>query len=339
MSFSKFSLSFLIISPLLSTNLLIAQTNLEEIKSIVRFLSDDDKFGRKNGSPQSMIISDWIKTYFESNGIESFNDDYFHSYNYVNKDSNTIQERNVVGLLKSSDLSDQMYLIVSAHFDHLGIIGSEEDSICNGANDNATGVCLMLSLIPELKQIENRLYNVIFVAFSGEEAGLKGSADFAENLPVSCGKIQLNLNFEMLGRTDSIEPYTYFITGSDYTNLKDVILDFNTGENWKLDTSSSQNLLFLRSDNYSFVESSQNDTIKIPAHTFSIDTPGAPNYHSPEDEAHLIDYENLLSFTRYISRLIDYLGRNKTEIKWLRELQYEFEIEEDGMHFQMIKKK
>ena len=339
MNIIKFYLSILIIFLLLPNNLLIAQVNLKEIKSIVYFLSDDDKLGRKNGSPQSYEISVWIKEYFKRNGLESFNDDYFHNYYYVNEDSITIKERNVVGLLKGSDFNDQKYIIISAHFDHLGTNNNVEDSIYNGANDNATGVALILGLIKELKQIKYRPYNLIFVAFSGEEEGLKGSASFAENLPIPREKVKLNLNFDMLGRTDSIDTKTYFITGSDYTNLKEIILDFNKSETWKLDTSSNHNLLFLLSDNYSFIEFSENNNFIIPAHTFSTDTPNAPNYHSTKDEADMIDYKNLLSFTKYIGRLIDYIGQNKTEIKWLKEIQYEFEIEEEGMHFQLIKKK
>ncbi|MHC1774887.1 MAG: M28 family metallopeptidase [Lentimicrobium sp.] len=336
---NKFFKLILIIFLLQSNNLLVAQVNLKEIKSIVYFLSDDDKLGRKNGSPQSLEVSDWIKAYYENNGLESFNNDYFHCYTYVNGDSIEIHERNVVGLLKSTDTIDQMYIIISAHFDHLGTITGEEDSVYNGANDNATGVALMLGLIHEFKQTAFRPYNLIFAAFSGEEEGLRGSADFAENLPVPREKVQLNLNFDMLGRTDSIGKQTYFITGSNYTNLKDIILDFNRHEKWKLDTASANNLLFLLSDNYSFIESSQNSTYKIPAHTFSTDTPNAPDYHSVNDEADRIDYKNLLSFTRYIARLTDYIGKNKTEIKWLKEIQYEFEIEEEGIHFQLIKKK
>jgi len=339
MSIYRFSLPILVLILLISDNLLIAQVKRREIKSIVYFLADDDKCGRKNGSPQSYEISVWIKEYFERNGLESFNGDYFHNYYYVNEDSITIKERNVVGLLKGSDFVDQKYLIVSAHFDHLGTNNDVEDSIYNGADDNATGVALILGLIKELKQIKYRPYNLIFVAFSGEEEGLKGSASFAENRPIPSEKVKLNLNFDMLGRTDSIDTKTYFITGSDYTNLKDIILDFNKSETWKLDTSSNHNLLFLLSDNYSFIEFSENNNFKIPAHTFSTDTPNAPNYHSTKDEAYMIDYKNLLSFTKYIGRLIDYIGQNKTEIKWLKEIQYEFEIEEEGMHFQLIKKK
>lgn len=335
----RFSLPLLVLILLISDNLLIAQVKRKEIKSIVYFLSDDDKLGRKNGSPQLFEVSNWIKTYYESNGLDSFNGDYFHNYYYVNKDSITVNERNVVGLLKGSDFVDQKYIIVSAHFDHLGINNEVEDSIYNGANDNATGVALLLGLIKELKQIKRRPYNLIFVAFSGEEEGLKGSASFAKNLPVPREKVKLNLNFDMLGRTDSIDTKTYFITGSDYTNLKEIISDFSKSETWKLDISSNHNLLFLLSDNYSFIEFSENNNYIIPAHTFSTDTPNAPNYHSTKDEADKIDYKNLLSFTKYIGRLIDYIGQNSTEIKWLKEIQYEFEIEEEGKHFQLIKKK
>ena len=314
------------------------QTNLEEIKSIVYFLADDNKLGRKNGSAESFIVSNWIKEYFESRGLESFNNNYFQNYSYINAIGDTIRERNVIGFLKSPDFNDQNYLIVSAHFDHLGTISGEVDSIYNGANDNATGVALILSLIQELKQIEKRSYNVIFAAFSGEENGLEGSGYFAKNLPVPREKIQLTLNFDMVGRTGNSPPYMYSITGYNYTNLKDVIMDFNKNENWKLeqDTTSYNNFLFMLSDNYSFVKTSGNDTIKIPAHTFKTDAAESPNYHTPQDEAHLIDYENLSNFSGYIYRLIDFIGNNKIEIKWVKEIVYEFDFESEDGKFKII---
>ena len=321
---------------------LTKKNKYKEIKSIVEYLADDNKLGRRNGSVQSYLISEWIKEYFERKGLVSINNDYFQNYSYINTNKDTIKERNVVGLLKSTNMNNQNYIIVSAHFDHLGTVSSEIDSIYNGANDNATGVALTLSLISELKQVKCRSYNVIFAEFSGEEEGLNGSAYFAENLPVPREKIQINLNFDMLGRTGNTPRFKYFISGCTYTNLKDVILDFNKNEKWKLDvdTTSMNNFLFLMSDNYSFVKSIGKDMINIPAHTFSTDTPDdAPNYHSIKDESQFIDYTNLASFSEYIYRLIDYIGNNKIEIKWVKEIiEHNFELELDGVQLKLIKK-
>ena len=95
----KLHLAILLILSSVSIRFLNAQTNLEELKHIVYYLSDDDKAGRKNGSPQSLIISNWIKEYFEVNGLAPFNNDFFQSYSYLNGENDTINERNVVGLL------------------------------------------------------------------------------------------------------------------------------------------------------------------------------------------------------------------------------------------------
>ncbi|MFC2115364.1 M28 family metallopeptidase [Bacteroidota bacterium] len=331
----KLQISTLVILYSVPFGSLNAQANLYELRSIVSYMSDDDKAGRKNGSQQSFLVSGWIEEYFETNGLVHFNNDFLQDYSYINRDGDTIRERNVVGLLPGCGSGDYNYIILSAHFDHLGIISGEADSIYNGANDDATGVAMILSLIKELKQIQEREYNVIFVAYSGEEEGLCGSAYFATNLPVPQQKIQLNLNFEMLGRTGCINPYNYFITGLNYTNLKDVILEVNNNEKWSLDTSADNNLLFLRSDNYSLVRASLDDPVKIPAHTVSVDSDNSKSYHTPGDAAGAIDYENLLNLVGYSARLIDHIGRNRIEIRWLKEIQYEFEIESDGMKFQL----
>ncbi len=89
-------------------------------------------------------------------------------------------------------------IIISAHYDHLGMMG---DVIYPGANDNASGVSLILNLAKYLKSKRNK-YNIIFICFGAEEVGLKGSYYFNEHPLVDLEKVKLVLNFDIVGTGD-----------------------------------------------------------------------------------------------------------------------------------------
>ncbi|MCE2503457.1 MAG: M28 family peptidase [Chlorobi bacterium] len=104
-----------------------------------------------------------------------------------------IETQNVVGLLPGTGETDSL-LIVCGHYDHLGAI--DDSLFFSGANDNASGIALMLGLAAQLKQSPLR-YNVLFCAFSGEEIGLRGSRFFVENPPVDLNRVRFLINLDM----------------------------------------------------------------------------------------------------------------------------------------------
>lgn len=106
------------------------------------------------------------------------------------------EARNVLGWVKGKS---SKWVVVGAHYDHLGRMGSE--ALFPGANDNASGVAMMLSLADWFSKNKPK-YNMLFVAFAGEEAGLVGSEWFAVDRPLELSKIKLMLNLDILGTGD-----------------------------------------------------------------------------------------------------------------------------------------
>ncbi len=104
--------------------------------------------------------------------------------------------RNVLGWVKGRS---KKWVVVGAHYDHLGRMGP--DALFPGANDNASGVAMMLTLAEWFAKHKPR-YNMLFVAFAGEEAGLVGSEWFVVDRPVDLSRIVLMLNLDIMGTGD-----------------------------------------------------------------------------------------------------------------------------------------
>jgi aminopeptidase YwaD len=105
------------------------------------------------------------------------------------------QTQNVAGMIKGSTNTDSM-LVVTAHYDHLGLMG--KSVYFPGANDNASGTAMLLSLI-RYYAIHKPRYNMVFIAFSGEEIGLLGSKAFLEHPLIDLKKIKFLVNFDLAG--------------------------------------------------------------------------------------------------------------------------------------------
>jgi aminopeptidase YwaD len=116
--------------------------------------------------------------------------------------------QNVVALLPGNDpvLKDE-YIVIGAHYDHLGMGGSGSGSrrpdtvaVHNGADDNASGVASIIEMVEKMASKKNELKrSVIFIAFGAEEMGLLGSKFFTDNSPVNIKDIKAMLNLDMVG--------------------------------------------------------------------------------------------------------------------------------------------
>lgn len=110
-------------------------------------------------------------------------------------DSYTVS--NVTGYIEGSAVPDS-FLVVTAHYDHLGMMGNE--AMFPGANDNASGVAMMLDMAQHYKNAENKpRYSIVFMAFAGEEIGLKGSSYAAQFPLFPLKKIKFLVNLDMVG--------------------------------------------------------------------------------------------------------------------------------------------
>jgi len=105
------------------------------------------------------------------------------------------ETQNIIGSIKGSSNSDSM-IVVIAHYDHLGKMG--KDTYFPGANDNASGIAMILNLAKHYSKIKPK-YTMVFIALSGEELGLLGAKKFTENPLIDLTKIKFLVNFDLAG--------------------------------------------------------------------------------------------------------------------------------------------
>jgi hypothetical protein len=105
------------------------------------------------------------------------------------------ETRNVAGTIKGTSASDSM-IVVTAHYDHLGKMGKE--TLFPGANDNASGVAMILNLASHFSKNKPE-YTTVFIAFSAEELGIVGAQVFTEKPPIDLRKIKFLINFDLAG--------------------------------------------------------------------------------------------------------------------------------------------
>lgn len=108
--------------------------------------------------------------------------------------------KNVIGIITGNKIPDSL-IVITAHYDHLGGMGNK--TFFPGANDNASGVAMLLSLAEYFTKQENRQpYSILFIAFAGEEAGLQGSKYYTEHPLLPLSKIRFLINLDLLGTGD-----------------------------------------------------------------------------------------------------------------------------------------
>jgi Zn-dependent M28 family amino/carboxypeptidase len=293
-----------------------------DLEEWVSYLSSDDMKGRANGSDEMRSAAMWLAGRFKEFGIQEFKDypGYIQEYSFSRR-SSSVNERNIIGFVEGTDpeLKDE-YIIVTAHFDHIGIrMGAAGDSIYNGADDNAAGTSTLLGVAKALQMSAKKPgRTLVFAAVSGEEMGLHGSRYLANNSPVPPGRIYTNINFEMTGHSEELGRGNYYMTGCSYSTLDDLVIQFGKGGDITLiDTLAIADRLFFMSDNLSFSRLKQEDDIMygIPSGTFVTST-FAPHVHSPSDEIDLFDLENMADLVNYFSEMVLWLSHCREEIVW-----------------------
>jgi Zn-dependent M28 family amino/carboxypeptidase len=198
--------SILIAGALLSiTTPALAQQKFDAIDllSHVRELSSDAYAGREAGSAGNEKARAYVEAAFERAGLAHFGDDYVEPFEFTSRrDNQSYPGANVIGYVRGSESTDR-YLVVSAHFDHLGERNGE---IYNGADDNASGTAGLL-LAAAYFSAHPPKHSIIFVAFDAEEKGLQGARAFVAKPPVERSEIALNINMDMISHNDRDELY------------------------------------------------------------------------------------------------------------------------------------
>jgi Zn-dependent M28 family amino/carboxypeptidase len=272
-------------------------------------LSDDKMEGRRAGSEGIERAAKYIESEFERIGLTKHDtlNSYRQNFNFKKKrrpnyyrnvylKSNEMSVYNVIGVLKGKSLPNE-YVIISAHYDHLGIDHKKEgDNIYNGANDNASGTTAVLALAEYFKKLDNNERSIVFVAFTAEEFGLVGSRYFGKH--INPNDIVAGINIEMIGKESPYGKNTAWITGFDRSDLGEIIQKNLSNTNYEVFPDPYiKEKLFFRSDNAALAR------LGIPAHTFST-TPMEKDshYHKVTDEYETLDILTIKESIELISK-------------------------------------
>jgi hypothetical protein len=187
-----------------------AAYSADQLRQHVNFLADPEREGRGFGSAGLQAASEYIKEQFAAAKLQPGGDNgsYFQTFSAKGGvDNSEHQLRNVIAVLPGADpkLKGEVALL-TAHYDHLGFgwPGARVDALGKlhpGADDNASGVAVLIEIAKQLATRPAPPRTIVFVAFSGEEAGLLGSRHYVSHpLPVPVSGIYGVINMDTVGR-------------------------------------------------------------------------------------------------------------------------------------------
>ena len=281
---------------------LFGQTKEEIINNMINevtYLASDKLEGRATGTKSEKLAAKYISEKFKKYNLQSKGEDGFLQYfdakikenPHTQKIKKKITGMNVVGYI---DNKQEETIIIGAHYDHLGYgsFGSlydGEKQVHNGADDNASGVSILINLASSLQEIKD--YNYLFIAFSGEEHGLFGSSYYAKNPTIDIKKVRFMINFDMVGRLN--KERTLAVNGIGTSSKWKYLLDNSNKYNFKLKTSESG---IGPSDHTSFYLQD------IPSIHFF--TGQHEDYHKPTDDVEKINFEGMYLIHEYVKDII-----------------------------------
>jgi hypothetical protein len=284
------------------------------MKEDVSVLANDSLKGRKTGSEDEKKAAEYIAKRFEDLGLQAKGTDgYFQKFTFKasknphqeaeftsEKNDSTETGENVIGYI---DNKAENTVVIGAHYDHLGMGGEgslyrEGEAIHNGADDNASGVAMMLHLADSLQKKDSpKNNNYLFIAFSGEEEGLLGSNYFVKNPTINTKKVTYMLNMDMVGRLNSENTLAVYGVGTSPI-LKQTVNanagDLNIAEN-ESGVGPSDHTSFYLAD--------------IPVLHFF--TGQHEDYHKPSDDTEKVNFEGMEIVSNYIFSIIKDLDSQK----------------------------
>ena len=270
--------------------------------SSIKYLASEELKGRGLGTTEIDQAADFIAQKFKEAGLKPIDNSYFQKFTHNFKDKGELNLTNVIGIIPGTDpkLKDEP-IVVSAHYDHLGygwpdVRKGNEGKIHYGADDNASGIAIMIELAKTMAKTVRPKRTIVFLACTAEEAGLIGSRYFVANInKYFKGDIFADVNIDTDGslfdkkllvlNANSAKEWKFIFMGTDYTTgvLSEVI-------DKELDAS----------DQVAFIEKG------IPA--VQLFTGGTENYHRPSDTFDKIDGKGLVKVATVTKEVLVYLA-------------------------------
>jgi hypothetical protein len=291
-----------------------AEPDQGRLRTVVELLASRE-FGGRSGAAADKTVSYLIEQFRCLKLDPLFDREYTQPI--PGKEPGSVQGRNVGALLRGSDaaLRDE-WVIVAAHFDHLGIRGG---TLYPGADDNASGVAMMLEVARSIAQA--RLppkRSLMFIGFDLEEVGLFGSRYFVAHAPVPLERVALFITADMIGRSlGGVCPAHVFVLGTENAPaLRPWIAEAASGRTLTVGLLGADILVLNRSDYGPF------RTRGIPFLFFT--TGENPRYHKPSDTPDTLDYAKLSSISQMIHRVVAKAANAPAVPRWQKNADHPF---------------
>ncbi|MES2618359.1 MAG: M28 family peptidase [Bacteroidota bacterium] len=201
---------------------------------------------------------------------------FYGAYTAKNTMYGTYTSQNVLGMIEGKEQKDS-FIVFTAHYDHLGMMG--ETAMFPGANDNASGIAMMLSLAKYFKAHPQK-YSLLFIAFSGEETGLIGSKYYVDHPVVPLEKMHFLINIDLMGNGAE---GVMAVNGSTYKSQYNLLTSINTKHQYLPAVKARGKAA--NSDHYYFSEAG------VPCFFFYLMGP-YPYYHDINDKASAVPFSN-----------------------------------------------
>lgn len=307
------SILYVILSVVLLSSCKTEPEKVISMKDDVAYLASDSLMGRETGTSYERMAADYLANRFRALGLEEKGTEgYFQDFTFKpslnphqeaqmvsQEGDSTITGRNVIGYL---DNKAETTIVIGAHYDHLGMGGQgslyrEGEAIHNGADDNASGVAVLLKLARELSTGDAANNNYLFIAFSGEEIGLLGSNYFVKNPTIDLQKVNYMLNMDMVGRLNEENSLAVHGVGTSPV-FKQTLFANNDQELNIIEHESGIG----PSDHTSFY------IMDIPVLHFF--TGQHEDYHKPGDDTEKLNFEGMERVSTYIDNIVTDLDDN-----------------------------
>ncbi|MDT7542334.1 MAG: hypothetical protein QOE33_2238 [Acidobacteriota bacterium] len=277
----------------------------------VQTLSADDMQGRKTGTEGGAKARAYVVEAFKRYGLQPYGASYLQPFTFA-RGAQTYQANNVVGFIRGKTEPARV-VIVSAHYDHLGVVNGE---IYHGADDNASGVATLLASADYFNR-HTPAHTIVFIAFDGEEEGLQGSQYFVKSPTLDLKSVALDVNMDMVSRNERGELYA--AGAHPYPFLKSYLEEIAKDASVHLlighdDPKLGHDDWTLQSDQGAF------HIAGIPFIYFGVED--HKDYHKPTDTFANIDppffvhsAETILSFVQLIDKNLDRIDKERAAKK------------------------
>lgn len=282
-------------------------------------IAADSFEGRETGELGQKKAAEYLKNFYQENNISAGNNgEYFQEIPTAYFDYRFKDTENVLAMIEGSEFPEEI-VVVSAHYDHLGI--DENGEIYNGADDDGSGTVAVMQMAKAFKEAKNQgqgpKRTIVFMHFTGEEKGLLGSRYYVENPIFPLEKTVTNLNIDMIGRIDDLhltdKNYIYLIGSDRLSSELDSIVNQQNRKHtqlkldYKYNDENDPERLYYRSDHYNFAKNN------IPVAFFFSGL--HEDYHKITDTAEKIEYDLMTERAKLVFYTLWEIANQENKIK------------------------